>query len=285
MSAAARAPGRRACAGAAGPRDGRGIATGGAPAQDAGRDGPGVPEAPDGRDAPDVPDRPDGRDGPEGAPAARRGAERRRDPGAMRARILRAATQEFARHGFGGARGDRIARRARASERMVYYYFGSKEGLFRAVLEAAYDALGAAERALVLDDKPPREALAHFCRFVWRWYAEHPEFIDVLTAENQLQARHLRRSARLDALVAPVVRMLAALLARGEREGAFRPGLDASDLYVSIAGLGYFRMSNRHTLSAVLGLDLADPGVLARHWRACEDMVLRHVDARIQSAG
>lgn len=230
---------------------------------------------------PDVPGPLDG----DAADPGRRAAAQRRDAGATRARILRAATQEFARHGFGGARGDRIARRGRSSERMVYYYYGSKEGLFRAVLEAAYDALGVAEQALVLDDKPPREALAHFCRFVWRWYAEHPEFIGVLTAENQLQARHLRRSSRLDVLVAPVVRMLASLLARGVRDGAFRPGLDASDLYVSIAGLGYFRVSNRHTLSAVLGCDLADPHELERHWRTCEDMVLRYVDARIQSSG
>ena len=215
----------------------------------------------------------------------RRRAPQRRDAFATRARILRAATQEFARNGFGGARGDRIAKRARSSERMVYYYFGSKEGLFREVLESAYDALGVAEQALVLDDKAPREALAHFCRFVWRWYAEHPEFIGVLTAENQFQARHLRRSARLDVLVRPVVRLLAGLLERGERGGEFRPGLDAADLYVSISGLGYFPVSNRYTLSAVLGRDLADPQVLEAHWRACEDMVLRCVDARLQSAG
>jgi AcrR family transcriptional regulator len=213
------------------------------------------------------------------------GVERRRDPRATRARILRAAAQEFARHGFGGARGDRIARRARSSERMVYYYFGSKEGLFREVLEAAYEALGQAEQALVLDDKPPVDALAHFCRFVWRWYVEHPEFIGVLTAENQQQGRHLRRSARLDALVAPVVRLLGTLLARGEASGDFRPGLDAADLYVSIAGLGYFYLSNRHTLSAVLGRDLAEPRSLESHWRASEEMVLRYVGARIQSAG
>jgi AcrR family transcriptional regulator len=216
---------------------------------------------------------------------ARRAADRRRDAGATRARILKAASLEFARHGFGGARGDRIARRARSSERMVYYYFGSKEGLFREVLEAAYDALGVAEQALVLDDKPPREALAHFCRFVWRWYAEHPEFIGVLTAENQLQARHLRRSPRLDTLVSPVVRMLAGLLERGMRDGSFRGDVDPADLYVQIAGLGYFCVSNRHTLSAVLGRDLGDPQALAAHWAASEAMVLRFVDARIQSAG
>jgi len=219
----------------------------------------------------------------EAAEPVRRAGERRRDAGATRARILRAASAEFARHGFGGARGDRIARRARSSERMVYYYFGSKEGLFREVLEAAYEALGTAEQALVLDDKPPRAALAHFCRFVWRWYAEHPEFIGILTVENQLQGRHLRRSGRLDLLVGPVVRLLEALLARGERSGDFRSGIDAADLYVSIAGLGYFYLSNRHTLSAVLGRDLADPGWLEAHWLASEEMVLRFVGAHIQS--
>ena len=137
----------------------------------------------------------------------------------------------------------------------------------------------------MLDDKPPVDALAHFCRFVWRWYVDHPEFIGVLTAENQQQGRHLRRSARLDALVAPVVRLLGTLLARGAASGDFRPGLDAADLYVSIAGLGYFYLSNRHTLSAVLGRDLAEPRALESHWRASEEMVLRYVGARIQSAG
>lgn len=222
---------------------------------------------------------------PSATGAPRRGGERRRDAGATRTRILRAASAEFARHGYGGARGDRIAKRARSSERMVYYYYGSKEGLYRAVLEAAYDALGEAEQALVLDDKPPPQALAHFCRFVWRWYADHPEFIGLLAAENQMQARHLRRSPRLDSLVGPVVRMLAALLARGERSGDFRTGIDAADLYVSIAGLGYFYLSNRHTLSAVLGRDLGDAARLDAHWNAAEAMVLRYVGARLQSAG
>jgi AcrR family transcriptional regulator len=203
--------------------------------------------------------------------------ERKRDADATRARILRAASSEFSRHGLGGARGERIARRARSSERMVYYYFGSKEGLFRAVIEAAYGSLGRAEQQLVLDDKPPREALAYFCRFVWRWYADHPEFIGVLNVENQHQARHLRKSGQLDQLVSPVVQMLAALIERGRRSGEFRAGIDAADLYVSIAGLGYFYLSNRFTLSAVLGRELADPAVLEAHWRASEEMVLRFV--------
>ena len=233
---------------------------------------PGTGEAPGGDDAPP-------------APSAGRSGPRRRDAAATRARILKAASLEFAQYGFGGARGDRIARRARSSERMVYYYFGNKQGLFREVLEAAYQALAQAEQGLVLDDLPASEALGRFCRFVWRWYHAHPEFIGVLTVENQQQARHLRRSPNLDSLVAPVVRMLELLLARGVSEGVFRDGLDAVALYVSIAGLGYFRVSNRYTLSTVLGRDLGESEVLEAQWQAAEEMVLRYVGARIQSAG
>jgi hypothetical protein len=81
------------------------------------------------------------------------------------------------------------------------------------------------------------------------------------------------------------VQILAELLRRGEAAGEFRTGLDPSDLYVQIAGLGYFCVSNRYTLSAVLGRDLADPKALDALWGSSEEMVIRHVDARIQSAG
>jgi AcrR family transcriptional regulator len=205
--------------------------------------------------------------------------KRRRDADATRGRILRAATLEFARQGFAGARGDRIARRAQSSERMVYYYFGSKEGLFREVLESAYFSLQRAERSLRLDEFAPREALDEFCRFVWRYYLEHPEFIGLVNTENLQQARHLRKSGMLGELVSPVIGLLRALLERGARDGVFRPGLDAVELYIAIAALGYFYLSNLHTLSAVLDRDLREPAQLAEHWRASAEIVQRYVVA------
>jgi len=202
---------------------------------------------------------------------------RRRDPEATRARILKAATAEFARHGFAGARGERIAARARSSERMLYYYFGSKEGLFRAALEAVYAALRDAERALRLDERPALEALEGFCRFVWRYYVDHPEFISLVNTENLHQARHLRKSPRVHELVSPVVGMLGELLERGERERVFRAGIDPVELYLAIASLGYFVLSNQHTLSAVLARELREPEHLARHWEASAEIVRRYV--------
>ncbi len=200
-----------------------------------------------------------------------------RDAEATRARILRAAVQEFARYGLAGARGERIAQRARSSERMLYYYFGTKEGLYREALESVYVSLRQAERSLDLDGLAPDAALAAFCRFVWRYYLEHPEFIGLVNAENLQRARQLHRSARLAELVSPVVDLLRALLERGERSGVFRAGIDAAELYVAIAGLGYFYLSNSFTLSAVLGRGLREPARLEAHWRTSEEIILRFV--------
>ncbi|HEY5633308.1 MAG TPA: TetR family transcriptional regulator [Burkholderiaceae bacterium] len=204
---------------------------------------------------------------------------RRRDRDATQARILRAAIAEFARFGFAGARGERIAQRGRSSERMLYYYFGNKEGLFRASLESVYASLRDAERALDLDQLAPQAALEAFCRFVWRYYVEHPEFVSLVNTENLHQARHLRKSERLRELVSPVVGQLDKLLRRGEREGAFRAGLDAADLYLAVASLGYFVLSNQHTLSAVLDRDLRLSVNLQRHWRTSAEIIRRFVTA------
>ena len=155
------------------------------------------------------------------------GKTRVRDAEATRARILKAAVREFARHGYAGARGERIAKTARSSERMVYYYFANKEGLFRAALETVYASLRDAERTVHLDDEDPLAALESFCRFVWDYYLQHPEFIGLVNTENLQQARHLRRSPRLGELVSPVVGLLAELLERGQRAGALGAGRHA----------------------------------------------------------
>lgn len=202
---------------------------------------------------------------------------RTRDPEATRARILAAAIQEFTRYGVSGARGERIAQRARSSERMVYYYFGSKEALYREALETVYVELRQAERSLQLDDLPPTKALSTFCRFVWRYYHEHPEFIGLVNAENLQRARQLRRSTRLRELVSPVVEILGRLLDRGVADGSFRADIDAAELYVAIASLGYFYLSNSHTLSAVLGRGMLERARLEKHWQSSETMVLRFV--------
>lgn len=200
-----------------------------------------------------------------------------RDPEKTRKSILEAATEEFARHGLGGARVDRIAERAGANKRMLYYYFGSKEELFLAVLEAAYERIRSAEHELDLEHADPREALKRLVEFTWRYSLEHPEFQSLLNSENMYKGHHLRRSRRVHRLHSPLVETLRDILRRGERLGLFRRGIDPVQLYISIAAEGYFYLSNRYTLSRIFARDLMAPRALAARERHVRDMILNSV--------
>jgi AcrR family transcriptional regulator len=198
----------------------------------------------------------------EGAPAPRApaaAAVRARDPERTRARILEAATREFARHGLGGARVDRIAERAGANKRMLYYYFGDKDALFLAVLAQTYEDIRRAEQDLHLLDGSPVEGVVRLVEFTWRYYLDHPEFLTLLNSANLHRARHLKRSPEIRATNSPVIATLAELLRRGEADGSIRAGIDPLQLYISIAGLCWFFLSNNHTLSAVFDRNLAAP--------------------------
>jgi len=200
-----------------------------------------------------------------------------RDPQRTRRRILEAASAEFARYGLGGARIDRIARRARANKRMLYYYFGDKDGLFLAALEARYAHIREAERALQLEHLAPRAALERLVRFTWDYCLAHPEFITLLNSENLHKGRHLGRSKRVRAMHSPLVGMLREVLRRGERAGLFRRGIDPVQLYISIAGEGYFYLSNRYTLARIFGRDLMAPRALAARARHISQIILNAV--------
>ena len=187
-----------------------------------------------------------------------------RNPERSSAAILAAATREFTEKGFGGARIDAIAARADINKRMLYHYYGGKEALYLAVLEAAYVSIRSAEAELHLADRDPAEAMRELTLFTWRYFLDHPEFLSLLNTENLLRARHLRKSRRIVALHSPLVALLATTLDRGVEAGEFRAGVDPVELYIDIAALGFFYLSNRFTLSTIFRRDLAAPDALAR---------------------
>ncbi len=182
--------------------------------------------------------------------------ERLRDADRSQSTILAAARDEFAEYGLGGARMDRIAQRASLNKRLIYYYFEDKEKLFQAVLEQAYLNIREAERALRLLDHPPAEALRRLVEFTWNYYLAHPEFLTLLNSANLHRARHLDESQRVREMNSPLIATLGEVLERGRKDGSLRGGIDPVQLYVSIAGLSYFYLSNNHTLSAIFGRDL-----------------------------
>jgi AcrR family transcriptional regulator len=203
--------------------------------------------------------------------------ERQRDADRSQGTILAAARHEFAEFGLGGARMDRIAERANLNKRLIYYYFADKEALFQAVLEQAYRDIREQERQLNLLDVAPAEALRRLVEFTWNYYLAHPEFLTLLNSANLHRARHLQGSTRAREMNSPLIEMLAGILERGRKDGSFRGGVDPLQLYVSIAGLSYFYLSNNHTLSAIFGRDLMS--AKSRHERLAHmcDVILGYV--------
>ncbi len=202
---------------------------------------------------------------------------RTRDAERSRLAILAAARDEFAEHGLGGARVERIAERSALNKRLIYYYFENKDGLFSAVLEQTYLDIREAEQRLHLSDVAPAEAVRRLTEFTWNYYLEHPEFLTLLNSENLHRARHLQDSAHIRELNSPLIASLGRILERGRAAGVFRAGIDPVQLYISIAALSYFYLSNKHTLSAVFGRDLMTPKARRERLAHICDVILGYV--------
>ncbi|MEX0286870.1 MAG: TetR/AcrR family transcriptional regulator [Paracoccaceae bacterium] len=185
-----------------------------------------------------------------------------RDAEATKARILAAAKAEFARLGLGGARVDEIAEKADANKRMIYHYFGNKEDLFSAVLVEAYLDIRSAEQELQLDDLPPSEAMVTLIKFTWDYYLANPEFIRLVNSANLHQGKHLEGSQRLKEASRRYIGMIQALLDRGAAEGVFRDGIDAGQLNITIAAIGYYYLTNRFSGKILFERDYMTPEAL-----------------------
>ena len=207
---------------------------------------------------------------------AGKGVERRKlDPERTRSAILAAAHDEFALHGLSGARMDAIAARTNTVKRMIYYYFGSKEGLYRAVLERAYAAIRQAEAGLELEELPPPEAIRRMVEFTFDYQTANPDFVRLVSIENIHQGRFIAGSETIRAINISVLDALRRILERGAADGSFRTDLDPLDVHMTISALVFFRVSNRHTFGTLFGCDLGDPAVLGRHRALFVDTVLR----------
>src|SRR2546423_673618 len=154
-------------------------------------------------------------------PGAQEGGRRRRDAGRTRRDILDVATAEFAERGYSGARVDEIAARTRTTKRMIYYYFGSKEGLWVAVLEGAYATIRAAEQELDVEHLEPREAVRRLAELTVDHHETHPDFIRLVSIENIHNAEHMRSSDSITHLNTPALDVIGKILERGRRTAAF----------------------------------------------------------------
>lgn len=194
---------------------------------------------------------------------------------ATREAILHAAIEIFAQHGYAGGRIEQISRAANSHDRMIYYYFESKEGLFIAVLEEMYRRMNAAEEKLALRGDRPVESLATIVRFVVRYYQKNPEFVTLLSNENLHRGEHIAKSQHASEFSSRAISLLEGVLASGSAQGVFRADASPRDIYLMITSMGYFPMANRHTLKSFLGQPTDTPGAIARWESFLIDAVMR----------
>ena len=193
------------------------------------------------------------------SPATPGGPTRRRlsrEPAELlEARVLAAAGDEFAEHGFAGARIERISRAAGTVDRMLYYYYGNKERLYQAVLEKAYADMIGAQRGFVMPDDPV-EGMRQLVQHSWDHYVAHPQLVRLLMNENLLRVRHIGQSAAVRRSAFPLVQTVATLLAAGQARGVFRLDVSAEHTLMTIMSLGFFYVSNQYTCATWLGAKL-----------------------------
>jgi AcrR family transcriptional regulator len=210
---------------------------------------------------------------PETAATRRRTPPRRRPRRSAeqsRQEILRAATAEFATHGLAGGRISRIVRKAGTNPRMLYEHFGSKSALYVATLENALAALRAEELALDVEHLDPLEGLLQLFEFMNGHFERNGHLVSLLRTENLMKARNMKKSSRIHEMSSPVLSMTERLLSRGVADGKLAADIDPLRLYIMIAALSQFHLTNVHTLSNEFEHDLSKP-----EWRA-----ERRADAR-----
>lgn len=176
---------------------------------------------------------------------------RTNDPARTMAEILKVATHEFADKGLSGARIDAIAAATRTSKRMIYYYFGSKDGLYLAVLEEAYRRMRAIEAGLNLDDLPPMQALQKLVEFTYDHHRDNEDFIRLVMNENIQRGDYLRQSQSIQQLNSQAIESVRSLYERGLAQEVFRPGLTPVDIHSAISAFTFFNVSNRHTFGVI----------------------------------
>lgn len=202
---------------------------------------------------------------------------RTNDPTRTMAEILEVATHEFADKGLAGARIDEIAAATRTSKRMIYYYFGSKDGLYLAVLEEAYRRMRSIEADLHLDDLPPQDALRSLVEFTYDHHRDNEDFIRLVMSENIHRAEYLRQSKSVRELNVRAIDSVRALYERGVAQGLFRPGLEPVDIHAAISALTVFNVANRYTFGAIFDRDDRQAKAQILHREHVVQLILRFV--------
>lgn len=205
-------------------------------------------------------------------------SDRKRNPEVTRAAILQAALEEFSDVGMSGARVDRIAERAGVSKPMIYDYFGDKNAVYAAALREAYIQIRRGETQLELDTREPQDAIRALVHFTMNHFWKNPWFISMLNTENMLGGETIRNLEDATDIQSVLLERVQELLMRGQRKGIFNRKVGAVELYIFIASMCWFPISNKHTLRVVFQAPIGEDW-LSRQADMAADMIIGYLES------
>jgi AcrR family transcriptional regulator len=191
---------------------------------------------------------------------------------------LSSALIEFSTKGYAGARVDEIARSAGVSKPMIYEYFGDKDAIYAAALREAYVQIREGESALELGGLSPEDAIKALVVFTMEHFRKNPWFISMLNTENLQGGNTSREIHDASDIQSTLIGEIAEILNRGQEAGQFRENIDPVELYIFIASLCYFPISNIHTLRAVFECPI-DDAWLKRRGQESAAMVVKYLQS------
>jgi AcrR family transcriptional regulator len=204
-------------------------------------------------------------------------ARQTRNADATRSKILDAALVEFGELGLAAGNTDDIAARCGVNKRMIYYYFGSKEGLYLAALESVFEKLVALEKEIEVEHLEPTAAIEAMINLKIDYYLDNPHFVSFLSMENFHKARYLRKSKKLDMFKTPLTEIIGRILKRGQSSGQFRKDVDPVDFYISMCALCIMHFSNQHSLGAIFGREMTSGTAIEMRRRTVVEFVLSYL--------
>lgn len=174
-------------------------------------------------------------------------------------RIFDAAAAAFADLGYSGATLDCIAKSAGCSKALVIRYFGTKQDLYRTVLNSRYAELSQREAVHVVSEADSVvDLLRGILTDLFAFNREHPSFARLVSWENLNGAEHLDPSAARAAR-GPGWTRLRHLLEEAKRKGMVRDDVDVARLVYALQAITVVYFSNRHTMKILTGFSFESP--------------------------
>ena len=161
-------------------------------------------------------------------------------------------------------------------DRMIYAHFGSKEGLYTAVLNNVYRKLSITEENLLSESSSPAETVSLYIKHLFNFLKDNPTFIKMVMWENLNEAKYMRMSGASD-LKNVSVKVLENILKQGIQQGIFKENINIKEIIISINMFCFSCFSNVYTMTDIMNIDFFNTQELELRLATITDMILNYI--------